>query len=86
MQTTKKRNCPATITIREFEVFPEYGYSLEEIEQMSDYAFRKLKLQKLESLRSALVTKQPVKTKLLYHVSLPSESAHTGHKCGVQSH
>ena len=85
MQTTKKRNCPATITIREFEVFPEYGYSLEEIEQMSDYAFRKLKLQKLESLRSALVAKQPVKTKLLYHVSLPSESAHTGHKCGVQS-
>ena len=30
MQTTRKRDCPATITIREFEVFTEYGYSSEE--------------------------------------------------------
>ena len=71
MQTIKKRNCPATITIQEFEVFPEYGYSLKEIKQMSDYAIRKLKLEKLESLRSVLVAKPPVKMKLLYHVSLP---------------
>ena len=52
---------------------------------MSDYALRKFKSGKLESLRNALAAKQPVKMKVLYHVSLPSESAHTGQKCGVQS-
>ena len=83
MQTTRKRSCPATVTIREFEVFPEYGYSSEEIEQMSSYALRKFKLTKLEILRSALAEKQPVRMQVLYHVSLPSESAHTGHKCGM---
>ena len=62
-----------------------HGYSVEKLEQMSDYALRKFKLTKLEDLRSALAGKQPVKTEVLYHVSLPSESAHTGHKCGVQS-
>ena len=79
MQTTRKRSCPATVTIWEFEVFPEYGYSSEEIEQMSSYALWKFKLTKLEILRSALAGKQPVRTQVLYHVSLPSESAHTGH-------
>ena len=83
MQTTRKRSCPATVTIREFEVFPEYGYSSVEIEQMSSYTLRKFKLTKLESLRSALAGKQPVRMQVLYHVSLPSESAHTGHKCGM---
>lgn len=52
---------------------------------MSDYALRKFKSGKLESLTNALAAKQPVKMKVLYHVSLPSESAHTGQKCGVQS-
>ena len=85
MQTTRKRSCPATITIREFEVFPEYGYTAEEVVGMSDYALRKFKLAKLKNLRSKLAGKQSVKAEVLYHVSLPSESAHTGHKCGVQS-
>ena len=44
MQTTRKRSCPATVTIRELEVFPEYGYSSEETEQMSSYALWKFKL------------------------------------------
>lgn len=51
MQTTRKRNCPTTITIWEFEVFPEYGYSAEELKQMSDYALQKFKLAKLENLK-----------------------------------
>ena len=84
MQTTRKTDCPATITIREFEVFTEYGYSSEETKQTSGYALQKLKLRKLEILRGALAGKQPVSKKTLFHVSLPSESAHTGHKCGIQ--
>lgn len=36
----------------------------------------------LESLRSALTNHQSVKTKVMYHVSLPLECAHTTHKCG----
>lgn len=67
LQTTRKRNCPATITIREFEVFPEYGYSAEELEQMTDYALRKFKSAKLENFRGALAGKQPVKIEILYH-------------------
>ena len=66
-------------------MFPDYGYSLEEAKPMSDYALWKFKLRKLENLRSALASQQPVKIDILYHVSLPSESAHTTHKCGIQS-
>ena len=51
---------------------------------MSGYALQKLKLRKLEILRSALAGKQPVRKKILFHVSLPSEYAHTGNKCGIQ--
>ena len=47
---------------------------------MSGCVLQKLKLRKL---RSALAGKQPVRMKTLYHVSLLSESAHTGHKCGM---
>ena len=52
---------------------------------MSDYALQKFKPRKLENLRSALASQQPVKIDILCHVSLPSESAHTTHKCGIQS-
>ena len=84
MQTTRKRDCPVTIIIQEFEVFTEYGYSSEETKQMSGYALQELKLRKLEILRSALAGKRPVRKKTLFHVSLPSESAYTGHKYGIQ--
>ena len=71
MQTTRKRDCPATITIREFKVFPEYEYTVEEVVQISDYALWKFKLTILKNLRSALARKQPVKAEVLHHVSLP---------------
>ena len=51
MQTTRKRDCPATITIREFEVFPEYGYTVEEVVQISDYALWKFKLTNLKKFK-----------------------------------
>ena len=86
IQTTRKKDCPATITIREFEVFPDYGYSQDEAQKMSDYALRKFKLSKLESLRSALASQQPIKIVILYHVSLPSKAAHTKHNFEMKSH
>ena len=85
IQTTRKKNCPVTITIREFEVFPNYGYSQGETQKMSDYALRKFKLSKLESLRSALASQQPIKTVILYHVSLPPKAAHTKHNFEMKS-
>ena len=62
-------------------MFPEYGYTADEVVQMSGYALWKFQLTKL---RNALVRKQHVKGEVLFHVSLPSKSAHTGNKCGVQ--
>ena len=47
---------------------------------MLSYAF---KLANLEILRSVLAEKQPVRKQVLCHVSLPSESAHTGYKCAM---
>ena len=54
MQTTRKRDCPAMILIREYEVFPEYALKEEEIKGLSGNALRKMRAEKLEELRKAL--------------------------------
>ena len=47
LQTTKKRDCPAVITIREFDVFPEYAIGEKNLKLLSGFAQRNLRAKKL---------------------------------------
>ena len=74
------------IIIREYEVFPDYALKDEEIEGLSGNALRKLRAEKLEELRKALQEgKGTIQTAPMYHVSLPTNGAHKGHKYGEES-
>lgn len=85
VQTTRKRDCPAMIIIREYEVFPEYALK-KEIKGLSGNALRKMHTEKLEELRKALQEgKGTIQTTSMYHVSLPTNGAHKGHQCGQES-
>ena len=71
------------IIIREYEVFPLRD---EEIEGLSGNALRKLCAEKLEELRKALQEgKGTLQTAPMYHISLPTNGAHKGHKCVEES-
>ena len=86
VQTTRKRDCPAMIIIREYEVFPEYTLKEEEIKNLSSHALRQMRAEKLEELRKALQEgKSNIQATSMYHVSLPTNGAHKGHKCGQES-
>ena len=82
LQTTKKRDCPAVITIREFDVFPEYAI-IEE--KLSGIAQRNVRATKLKELSEAIQSKKKVEVKQMYHISLPTNEVHIGHKCGEES-
>ena len=73
------------ITIREHEVLPVYALTEEKLKGLSGHAQRKLRASKLEELRTALQAGKSVETEQMYHVSLPTNDAHTGHKCGQES-
>ena len=85
LQTTKKRSCPAEITIREFDVFPEYGIKEEALKMLSGFAQRNMRATKLKELSEAIKCKKEVKVEIMYHISLPTNEVHTGHKCGEES-
>ena len=85
IQTTSKRDCPAIIIIREYEVFPEYALKEEEIKNVSGHALRQLHAEKLEELGKALQDgKSNIHAISMYHISLPN-GAHKGHECGQES-
>ena len=54
LQTTKKRNCPAVITIREY-IFPQYSVSEESLQSLSKFGQRILRASKLKELSDALL-------------------------------
>ena len=60
VQTTKKRNCPAVIIVREYEVFPQYGLSEESFQALSIFAQRTSRASKLKELSDALQSKQEI--------------------------
>ncbi len=55
LQTTKKRNCPAVITIREYDIFPQYSVSEESLQSLSKFGQRILRASKLKELSDALL-------------------------------
>ena len=46
----KKRDCPAVITAREYEVFPQYGLKEENFQTLSGFVQRNLRTSKLKEL------------------------------------
>ena len=66
-------------------MFPEYALKEEEMKGVSGHAQRKTRATKLEELRKALQEGEQVKVITMYHVSLPTNEAHKGHKCGQES-
>ena len=85
VQTTKKRNCPAVIIVREYEVFPQYGLSEESFQALSIFAQGTSRASKLKELSDALQSKQEIEVIKKYHVSVPTNDVHIGHKCGEES-
>ena len=67
IQTTKKRECPAVITIREYEVFPDYAIKVETLNNLSGYAERNLRASKLKELSLNLHDKKEIATFKMYH-------------------
>ena len=61
------------IVIREYEVFPEYALTEEEMKGLSGHAQRELRATKLE------------KSGRLNPCTLPTNGAHKDHKCGKES-
>lgn len=85
LQTTKKRACPAVIIIREFDVFPQYGIREEDLKLLSGFAQRNMRATKLRQLSEAIKNEKHVEVKRMYHISLPTNDVHIGHKCGEES-
>ena len=85
LQTTKKRNCPAVITIREYDIFPQYSVSEESLQSLSKFGQRILRASKLKELSDALLKKKEIEIQKKYHVSVPASNAHIGHNCGEQA-
>ena len=74
------------IIVREYEVFPDYALKEEETKGLSGNALRKMRAEKLDKLRKALQEgKDTIQSTCMYFVSLPTNGAHKGHKCGQES-
>ena len=83
LQGTKKVGCNAKIKIKKYVIYKEY--SLPKDILVRDARGRKrLQENKLEELKAALQSNKPLQIEK-YYVSLPTETAHTGHPTGQQS-
>ena len=76
VQGTRKLGCPAHIEIKVYEVFPEYSISESVITQNSRRELRMLKEEEVTHLKTALSTKDNVKSVKKYFVSLPTSEVH----------
>lgn len=82
LQNTRKIGCQAHIDIKGFVLYPEFAISEAERVGLNNWKLRCLQEERLEMLRQGVAAKQPVKTSMKYFVSLPMESAHSGHPTG----
>ena len=74
------------IIVREYGVFSDYALKEEETKGLSGNALRKMRAEKLNKLRKALQEgKDTIQSTCMYFVSLPTNGAHKGHKCGQES-
>ena len=85
LQNTRKIGCQAHINVKEFVLYPEFAVSEGERETLNNWKLRCLQEEKLEILRKKVAAKQPVKISMKYFVSLPMESAHSGHPTGLSA-
>ena len=76
IQGSRKLGCPAHITIKVYETFPEYSISETQTSCCTKKALKVLKEQKMKELKLALTNEESVLTTKKYFVSLPSEEAH----------
>ena len=76
IQGSRKLGCPAHITIKVYESFPEYSISETQTSCCTKKALKVLKEQKMKELKLALTNEESVLTTKKYFVSLPSEEAH----------
>ena len=53
IQMTKKKDCPAVITVREYQVFPQYGLKEENFQTLSGFAQHNLRASKLKEFSRA---------------------------------
>ena len=84
LQGTKKVGCSAKIKIKKYVIYKEY--SLPKDILVRDARGRKrLQENKLEELKAALQSNKPLQIEEKYYVSLPTETAHTGHPTGQHS-
>ena len=79
LQSTRKFGCPAHVVIKEFKVFPQFCV---ELDGLSARAMRKVKEDKLHSLKSALAEGTDIESVRRFYVSLPTNEAHQKHFIG----
>ena len=82
MQSTRKIGCQTHVNVKEFVLYPEFAISEVERENLNNWKLRCLQEERLEKLRKEVTAKHSVKTSVKYFVSLPMESAHSGHPTG----
>ena len=86
MATEHKENgCQVHINVEGFVLYPEFAVSEGERETLNNWKLRCLQQEKLERLRKKVAANQPVKISMKYFVSLPMESAHSGHPTGLSA-
>ena len=82
LQSTRKIGCQAHVNVKGFVLYPEFAISEVERENLSNWKLRCLQEERLEMLRKEIVAKKPIKTLTKFFISLPAESAHSGHPTG----
>lgn len=82
LQSTRKIGCQAHIDVKGFVLYPEFAISEVERENLSNWKLRCLQEERLEMLRKEITVKKPVKTLMKTFISMPAESAHSGHPTG----
>jgi len=83
VQSTRKLDCSAVAVIREYQIFSSFAISSEEKVGLSPKGLRKLKESRLQELKKCLQGEDEIEVKTMFHVSLPCNEAHSGHRVGV---
>ena len=82
LQSTRKIGCHAHIRTHTYILYPEFRIPSEECKGLSQYKLQQFREERLQSARKAIEAGQ-VKAVEKHFVSLPTETAHTGHPVGV---
>lgn len=77
VQGSRKKGCPAHITIKKCIAYPDF-----KINQHEQFTLRTLRVKKMQELKKALFDKKPVAKHTIHYVSLPTEECHSGHPTG----